>query len=108
MPMRAAVIAAAPTRKRKWREEKNGHNITSFHPSDITEPAEGALYTAVTGDLSLPDIYGDDVLNLVMFRAYSKDAEFAANAALAMGYMNMVTASLGAEIQATLAVGPKV
>jgi hypothetical protein len=80
----------------------------SAYPTDIVEPAEGALYTAVTGSLSLPDIYGDDVLNLIMFRAYSKDAEFAGNEARAMGYMNMVTASLGAEIQATLAVGPKV
>jgi hypothetical protein len=77
------------------------------YPTDIAEPADGSLYTAVTGNLSLPDIYGDDVLNLVMFRAYSKDSEYAGNAERAMSYLNMVTASLGAEIAATVAVAPK-
>ena len=79
----------------------------SAYPTDITEPADGALYTDVTGNLSLPDIYADDVLNLVMFRTYSKDSEFAGNTERAAGYAAMVTASLGAEIQATMAVGPK-
>lgn len=79
----------------------------SAYPADIVEPAEGSLYTAVTGNLSLPDIYADDVLNLVMFRAYSKDSEFAGNADRAASYLGMVTASLGAEIAATVAVGPK-
>jgi len=79
----------------------------SAYPTDITEPADGALYTAVTGNLSLPDIYADDVLNLIMAKAYSKDSEYAGNEARAAGYMNMVTASLGAEIAATIAVAPK-
>jgi hypothetical protein len=79
----------------------------SAYPADIEEPAEGSLFTAVTGNLSLPDIYADDVLNLIMFRAHSKDAEFGGNTALAAGYMAMATASLGAEIAATVAVGPK-
>lgn len=77
------------------------------YPTDIAEPADGAQYGAVTGNMSLPDIYADDVLNLVMFRAYSKDSEYAGNTERAAGYLAMVTASLGAEIAATLAVGPK-
>lgn len=77
------------------------------YPTDIVEPADGSLYTAVTGNLSLPDIYGDDVLNLVMYRCYSKDSEFAGNADRAMAYLNMVTSSLGAEIAATMAVKPQ-
>jgi hypothetical protein len=79
----------------------------SAYPSDIDAPADNALYGDVTGDISLPDIYADDLLNIVMFRAYSKDAEFSDKAALAANYLTLVTASLGAEIQATLAVGPK-
>lgn len=79
----------------------------SAYPTDIVEPAEGSLFTAVTGGLSLPDIYADDVLNLIMFRAHSKDAEFAGNATLAASYLSLATASLGAEIAATVAVGPK-
>jgi len=79
----------------------------SAYPTDITEPGDGAIWSAVTGDLSLPDIYADDVLNLVLYRAYSKDAEYAGNAERAAAYLNLVTASLGAEIAATVAVSPK-
>jgi hypothetical protein len=61
----------------------------------------------VTGNLSLPDIYADDVLNLMLFRCYSKDSEFAGNTERAAGYLAMVSASLGAELAATVAVGPK-
>lgn len=75
-------------------------------PTDIAEPADGAIYSAVAGNLSLPDLFADDVLNLILYRCYSKDAEFAGNAAIASGYLNLVTASLGAEIAATLAVKP--
>lgn len=77
------------------------------YPTDIAEPSDGAQYGAVTGNMSLPDIYADDALNLVMFRAYSKDSEYAGNTERAAGYLAMVTASLGAEIAATVAVGPK-
>jgi len=33
--------------------------VYSAYPTDITEPSDGALYTAVTGNISLPDIYGN-------------------------------------------------
>ena len=79
----------------------------SAYPTDITEPAEGTTYLAVTGNISLPDIYADDILNLVLYRAYSKDSEYAGNAERAGAYMQMVTASLGAEIAATMAVKPQ-
>jgi len=79
----------------------------SAYPSDIADVADGATYTAVTGSLSLPDIYADDVLNLIMYRAYSKDAEYAGDTNKAAAYLQMVTASLGAEVAATVAVGPK-
>lgn len=78
------------------------------YPTDITEPADGSLYTSVSGNLSLPDIYADDVLNLLMARAYMKDSEYAGNAERAAGYLAMVKASLGEEIAATLAVQPQV
>ena len=79
----------------------------SAYPTDIAEPDPGTNWDAVDGDLSLPDIYADDVLNLILFRAYSKDSEYAGNAERATGYMAMVTASLGAEIAATMAVKPQ-
>jgi hypothetical protein len=42
-----------------------------------------------------------------MYRAYSKDSEYAGNAERAGSYLNVVTASLGAEIAATMAVKPQ-
>jgi hypothetical protein len=79
----------------------------SAYPTDIAEPADGTTYTSVTGNLSLPDIYADDVLNLVMARAYMKDSEYAGNAERAAGYMAMAVKSLGDEIAATMAVKPQ-
>lgn len=77
-------------------------------PTDISESvADGAIWSAATGNLSLPDIYADDVINLIMYRAYSKDAEFAANNERAAFYLATVEKSLGTEIAATVAVSPK-
>lgn len=76
-------------------------------PTDIVEPADGTIWSDVAGNLSLPDIFADDVLNLVMFRAYSKDSEYAGNIQRASNYLAMVSASLGVEIAATVAVQPK-
>lgn len=78
----------------------------SAYPIDIAEPADGALYTAVIGNISLPDIFADEILDLMLARAYSKDSENG-DAARAQAYKASAVASLGAEIQATLAVSPK-
>jgi hypothetical protein len=77
------------------------------YPTDIAEPSAATTYADVVGNLSLPDIYADDVLNLILYRAYSKDIEYAGNAERAGGYLQLVTASLGAEIAATIAVKPQ-
>lgn len=77
------------------------------YPTDIATVADGSLFGAVTGNVSLPDIYGDDLLNYVMAKAYLKDSEYAGNAERAMTYMGMLKESLGAEIAATVAVQPQ-
>jgi len=82
----------------------------SAYPTDVTEPADGVLWSAVgggTATVSLPDIYSDDILNYILFRAYSKDSEYAGNAQRAQGYMAILAQSLGDEIKATLAVQPQ-
>lgn len=76
-------------------------------PTDVAAVADGSLHTAVTGNASLPDIFADDLLNLVLYRAYSKDADYAANSERAAAYLGLVNASLGAEIAATVAVKPQ-
>ena len=76
-------------------------------PVDIQEPADGSTWSDVTGNLSVPPIYADDVLDLILARAYSKDSEFAGNTQLAAAYTQKANASLAGEIAATVAVGPK-
>lgn len=81
--------------------------VYSAYPADITEPADGALYTAVTGSISVPDIYGNALIDYVLYRAYTKDAEFAGNAARAQAHYGAFSGSLNAELSATAGVAPK-
>lgn len=75
-------------------------------PTDVSEQAQGVLYTAVTGNISVPDIYGNALHDYIMFRAYSKDSEYAGNAARAQAYYTLFANSLGIEVKATVAVSP--
>ena len=71
--------------------------VYSVAPADV----------AAAGDtLSISDIYQDVVLNYVLYRAYSKDAEYASNAALAGGYLNVVNQMLGIKTQKDVAYSP--
>lgn len=80
--------------------------VYSAYPTDITEPADGALYTAVTGNICLPDIYGNVLQDYILYRAYTKDSEYAGNAARAQAHYAAFTNAMGVEIKATVAVGP--
>lgn len=75
-------------------------------PADIAEPSEGALYTSVTGNLGVPDIYGNAVQDYVLYRAYTKDSEYAGNAARAQAHYGAFANALGVEVKATVAVAP--
>ena len=71
--------------------------VYSVAPTDV----------AAAGDtLSISDIYQDVILNYVLYRAYSKDAEYASNAALAGGYLNVVNQMLGIKTQKDVAFSP--
>ena len=76
-------------------------------PTDVTEPADGALYSAVTGNVSIPDIYGNALLDYILYRAYSKDSEYAGNAQRAQAHYTAFTNTLGAEVKATTMVQPQ-
>jgi hypothetical protein len=60
--------------------------VTQKNPTDIT---------ATTDNLSLADVYFECVVNYVMYRAYSKDNEFAANSSAANNYLQLVLSVLG-------------
>lgn len=75
-------------------------------PADIAEPSEGALYTSVTGNLGVPDIYANALQDYILYRAYTKDSEYAGNAQRAVNHYTAFMNALGVEIKATLAVAP--
>jgi hypothetical protein len=80
--------------------------VYAAYPADITEPADGALYTAVTGNISLPDIYGNVLQDYVLYRAYMKDSEYAGNGQRATSHYAAFANALGIEIKATVVVQP--
>lgn len=80
--------------------------VYAAYPTDITEPADGAFYTAVTGNIGLPDIYGNVLQDYILYRAYTKDSEYAVNATRAQAHYAAFANALGVEIKATIAVGP--
>lgn len=81
--------------------------VYAAYPTDITEPADGALYTAVTGNINLPDIYGNALTDYILYRAYSKDSEFAGNAQRAQAHYAVFQAALATELTGTTGVAPK-
>jgi hypothetical protein len=82
--------------------------VYSAYPTDITEPADGALYTAVTGNISLPDIYGNVLADYILYRAYTKDSEYAGNAQRAQAHYGAFQAALTTEMAGTTGVAPKI
>ena len=77
-------------------------------PVDVVEPAPGALFSDVVGNLGVPDLYGNVILDYILYRAYSKDSEFAGNAERAAAHYGAFSASLELEIKATLAIQPTI
>lgn len=80
--------------------------VYSALPTDINEPADGSLYTAVSGNISVPDIYANALLDYILYRAYIKDAEYAGNAARASAHYTQFANSLGIELKGTLGAMP--
>ena len=80
--------------------------VYAAYPTDIVEPADGATYTAVTGNISLPDIYGNALQDYILYRAYTKDSEYAGNGQCAQAHYAAFANALGIEIKATVAVAP--
>ena len=80
--------------------------VYSALPTDIVEPADGSLYSAVQGNISVPDIFANTIQDYIMYRLYNKDSEYAGNVARAQAAYASFANALGVEIKATLAVAP--
>jgi predicted Rdx family selenoprotein len=68
--------------------------------------AEGSIKTS-TEVIKLPDIYVNPILDYILYRAYAKDSEYAANAQRAGGHFQAYSAALGAGVQADAATAPQ-
>lgn len=70
--------------------------VYSASPTDCT----------LGGVIQIDDIYANVLLNLMLYRAYSKDAEYAQNANLAAAYYQAALASLGVKGQFEVSQNP--
>jgi hypothetical protein len=82
--------------------------VYSALPTAIAEPADGAAYTTITGDLTVPDIFANAVLDYILYRAYSKDSEYAGNMARAQSHYTAFANSMGIEVKGLLAASPNI
>jgi hypothetical protein len=80
--------------------------VFAAYPANIIEPGEGASHDDVGGNISLPDIYGNILNDYVLYRAYTKDSEYAGNGQRAQNHYAAFANALGIEIKATVAVAP--
>lgn len=76
--------------------------IHTATPADIAAPVAGV----VTGNVNLPDIYANALLDYVLYRAFIKDSEAAGNAARAQFHQQAFQSSLGVELQGTISTQP--
>lgn len=82
--------------------------VVSKSPDDVslTSGADTNNINAYRLPIQVPDIYANCLLDYVLFRAYSKDADYAGNAERSAGHYAMFTAALGAKTQNELAFNP--
>lgn len=79
----------------------------SAYPIDVAAPGDGAAFGDVTGNIALPDIYANALLDFILYRAYTKDSEYAGNLARAQGHYAAFTNAMGVEIKGTVAAAPQ-
>lgn len=81
-------------------DEANPRNFYVYPGVDGTSSFLEIIYSANPsivsegGDLSIPDIYANAVLNYVLYMAYMKDADFAANAQRAQTHYQLFSSSV--------------
>lgn len=73
--------------------------LFTAYPTDLVDPVGATT-------ISLPDIYGNALLDYMLYRAYSKDSEYAGNATRAQFHYASFANSLGIELKGTLMMGP--
>jgi hypothetical protein len=119
---REVLDAQIPT----WHSDANGIGKIKHFTFDSRDPKNFYVYPkapatthfvemiysanptncSLGGVIQIDDIYANALLNLMLYRAYSKDAEYAQNAQLAVAYYTAAMNSLGVKTQGEQATNP--
>jgi hypothetical protein len=75
-------------------------------PIEVSVAGSYAWDGSDTTKISVSDKFTDDLVNYVLARAYSKDAEYAGNAALASAAAQQFVSSINAQAAALTGVSP--
>ena len=80
--------------------------VYSAYPAE-TATAGGAAASTVTGNIDLPDEWANALRYYVLYRAWSKDAEYGGNAQLASANLQLFRGELGEQLKSAATVSPK-
>ncbi len=69
-------------------------------------PGTGTTWTDLSGNISVADIFANALADYILFRAFSKDAESAANASRAQAHYALYTTALSTELRGTTSIAP--
>lgn len=72
-----------------------------------TATAGGAAASTVTGNINLPDEWANALRYYVLYRAWSKDAEYGGNPQLAAANLQLFRGELGEQLESAATVSPK-
>ena len=93
----------------QWLKDHAVDGVWTQEASDLLPPGPRTVVTRSTlgsVDLSINDLFSDALLNYVLYRCYSKDADFAHNANLAAGYLAACNSLLGVKAATDVAYSP--
>lgn len=80
--------------------------VYSKYPTDVTAPGINDELADITDTVDVPDIYSNVLQDYVLYRAYSKDAEYAGNAQRATAHYSAFANALNIEVQGTIGASP--
>lgn len=72
-------------------------------PTDIVEPAAGALWSAVVGNISVGDLHANALQDYILYRCHSENTQ-QAQPARAQAHYAAYANALGVELKATIAL----
>ena len=81
--------------------------VFSKYPADVAVPGANTTWADVVGNVNVPDIYANALLDYVLYRAFSKDSELTVNAARAQTHYQAFAAAIGIKVAANKSVSPK-